>query len=339
LIEAWQTAPAPGVLIVNAKRTYRANNVLVWHAALMNSKPFLTADGYSANSGSLFEFNGASPSISNAVCVNCTGMFSSDEPLSTWKETNGASYYQSLSGWNSDSGGGHGSLFAGNGPVSVIRSVFVNNKIRNPRFADLSGETIEAASLNNVTYNWQGRGLEMSKGFQVNAEGSYFIKGPEGVVTGAVVVDNDSLPTARLYFASSNRGMGGVADPPAINNQAASQIITGTRINGSYPAGYNLLDTASVTETEGVELVMACAGARPLNRLPIAQALLDHVLAGTGSLVNAPSQVGGVPKLAQNTTSHGDLPAESGTSANFNTIKAWLKSKSDALLPAGKGCN
>jgi hypothetical protein len=142
LIEAWQTAPAPGVLIVNAKRTYRANNVLVWHAALMNSKPFLTADGYSANSGSLFEFNGASPSISNAVCVNCTGMFSSDEPFSTWKETSGASYYQSLSGWNSDSGSGHGSLFAGNGQVSVIRSVFANNKIRNPRFANLLGETI-----------------------------------------------------------------------------------------------------------------------------------------------------------------------------------------------------
>jgi hypothetical protein len=296
--------------------------------------------------GDVMQVTGNTP-ISHALILNSSLMFGMDEIFTTWQDATNVSFYQSAVGWSLNDMGhpkgehGFGTLIYGeSAPVDWTRSVCGMVLGRCPRMLS------SGSMLNSVSTSYRDRGFETGGwNVQINIEENVFIEAPFGIANSSIVITSNTDPASRIFYTNGgNRGMGGLADPPSVNNDGVAAILSASRNATFYPTGYTLHDAgnSTATETAFVQLVVSCNGPRPNDRIPLVQDFYDEVLSlgTTATLIDNPSEVGGLPVLAQNSTTHADIPADpNAAGTHINAAMDWLIGKSDALLPAGAGCN
>lgn len=147
-----------------------------------------------------------------------------------------------------------GGLMQTSGGVSIFRSLYADNWMRNPKIKGVNDY------INNVVYNWGGGGGYIPAGDSAgdsycNMVGCYFIGGPEsGVGTSPFKSGNSNY---RLYHSGNlqDLDLDGVLDGTAVTNSSFPTLqLTGTRFN--YPA-----PTTELTAPAALEWVLTKAGA------------------------------------------------------------------------------
>ncbi len=347
-----QTAPSPGIVIEGATIKFRYDNVYMGHIVVAMQKS--ATDEICGSNGDTV---GIIDPVDTHVYHNVLMMLACDENFSVNAGTSdNGSMYQSIAAWP---------LFEPFDPVSISRSfnvlveqgvgwflgrnLFANALQRSPLFDEVIGTIAD-----NVVYNAGKQAIFIKEGtatHEVNIEANVVITGPDQVNNEGLRINTDKASEVKVFWDTSgagmNRGLGGMPDPPNVNLYGSGSFsFEGSRLPDAYPTGYVLNGAGTNTSEEQafVQDVMDCVGPRPNDRLPFIQTLIDQVLTyGTdGEHVHDSSELpfSWPPTVAENTDSHGDLPADPNAAGSpINAGVEWIMGFSTNLMTVGAGCN
>lgn len=329
------------LLLYGLRIISKTSYAVFWHVDQI--KKYVDVDVHGQAAGDVLTINGADGTVDRVVVLNSMQTGGSDENVEVWKDVRNVSYDQNLNAWAQ---GPHafGMLLGGGtataGPVSMTRNVFALNVGRNAlnQFSGLFG--------NNLIYSAEIRGYETGADIpgdrRFNIEQNLFMKHntlPD-FTRAALVIASTTSGDARFYFLGSanNHGMNGMPAPPTIDNDADPAVLPsdGARYTEAFPAGTNLLEIgASDTEkTEAQDLIISCAGPRPLAPHAVVSEVMDYVASGTGFLRDTDTTAIPAPTIQNSSSSLADMPA----SPTFANMIAWLEQKNALLMPAGMDC-
>jgi len=246
--------------------------------------------------------------------------------------------------------GGHG---IGAGPtrrVAVVQSLLAHNQERNPYFTATWG-----LLLNNVVYDWGGpwgyflaNSTDYPGAWYVSAVGNRFIVGPNtgntdiaGGAGGAYMfyyyTGLGSASGNQIYRSDNTVDKGAfptVTVLSEVNHLSYDPNVGTAPTNAPLPGGFAPVPSSSVES-----VVLASAGARPLDRDAVDERIVREVQARTGIVPRTPSDVGGYPALAVNRRTLTVPSNPHGvTSAGYTNLEVWLQGYA-AAVETGSGAS
>jgi len=297
LYVAGQTAPSPGITVVRGGIHVNGDNVILQHLNV------LPGDELSAPIDSVGNHGG-----SNVVVDHCTVGWGTDENLST---TAGADN-PDITFTNNlvaeclrDSihpKGAHsmGSLINDRSKRVVLAgNLWAHNVGRHPR---LKGGTSSVVA-NNVMYNFD-RGTNLGGGVSdettASIVGNYYRAGEITSETDSVVGSTftDASGGVRAYIAYN------VTDPSTMQIVSSGAQLTRVQNRPLWPD-----DLTTTGAEDAYETVLAAVGARPSDRTPYSERILQDVRDRTGTPIDSQADVGGYPDF-ETTERALDVPDE-----------------------------
>lgn len=282
---AGQTAPSPGITLKGAGLTIRTHDVLLQHIRIRvgdldNGVNPLDRDGLMIHG----------PSSYNVVIDHISVSWAIDENASTWKPVSDITISNSIFSeglYNSlHPKGPHsmGFLVGSNAKNIYMRgNLFTHNVERNPR---ISGNT-SVVLVNNLMYR-PGNTTFVYIGSPagpsiVSLVGNVFINSQRKFIgSNSIVVGNIASQGTKVYLS---------------DNRSTDSLFT-------YSTSYDprvlmppiWLSPQSIAASAVVKtLVLANAGARPADRDPVDQRIIQEVKTRAGRIIDSQEQVGGWP--------------------------------------------
>jgi pectate lyase len=303
LTVAGQTAPGGGICIQGAGITIQTHDVLIQHIRVRpgNEGP---VEPDINDAFSLLGDPAGNGGAYNVVLDHVSASWGEDETISTWygahditiswsiisealdesrhrKETHSAGLLIGDSSYN----------------VSVHHNLLAHNDFRNPLISEGGTHDI----VNNIIYNWgvlPAEIIDNDANTFLNFIGNYFIPGQDTQAGPFEILFPGGNPK---IFVEGNLG------PHRLNENIDDWALVGLGWGeeGVAPEVYRSFQkfhvpTITIMSAEGAkELVLAHAGATKPLRDPIDFRIVEDVRNGTGSIIDAPEDVGGYPHLAQ----------------------------------------
>jgi len=198
--------------------------------------------------------------------------------------------------------------------VTIHHNLFAHNSNRNPLVERGNFDVV-----NNVLYNMKFNGIMVTPVATtlINVVGNRYIDGPNSNSNG-IRADGrlGGASTSIMYLGELNESGNIVPNPRATDDLPlvnAVEVVWWTQNGGSYSS--TRFDYPQVTTTNAFQAttdVLAGAGATIPVRDPVDTRVVNDVTAGTGSIIDFPSQVGGWPNLVNGTpaadTDHDGMP-------------------------------
>jgi hypothetical protein len=238
-----------------------------------------------------------------------------------------------------------------------LRTYFAHNKRRNPRFA---GGGIAEGS-NNLGYdndwNLEFESKDNGPAAIFNLRNSAMIRGPDGldrVNSVAWFADANGWDPGGYYHLSGNAKYSDYVDALDIDNGTPDPVQPNPHEMG-IPPGLVLRAIApgDAGIREFAEVVLMHAGAYPMDRLSIAQQVVDHCLnyldgsGDFGGQINNPADVTWPASVPENTVDHTDPAAHGGDPiptgdaqdviqpSGYTALEEWLHRRNGDYLPEG----
>jgi hypothetical protein len=347
---AGQTAPSPGIEIINQGLEINTHDVLIQHIRI---RPGYNASVLNCNDALDLYDRGGTANPHDVVIDHVSVSWGLDENFLVLNRVgpSNVTFWRSITAENLDATPGsasctgtpehgHGLLvYDTSTNVSIIQSVFANNEQRNP-YAE-NGTTGQA--LNNVIYNWSNEwGLFYSSVASLTggpyfwtAIGNRLIVGPMTIQGGSAsrmyFDDDKNLTTNKVYDldntvtndplnqVQSKRLQPNGYDPTAGVSAPVSQA--------PIPAGYTPLSSTTMEAT-----VLANAGARPADRDSVDTRIINEIKTRTNTFgytfflqFATQTSVGGYPSVATNTRAL-TLPASPHVlqPSHYTALEEWL---------------
>lgn len=290
---AGQTAPGDGITLRDAGLLIKTHDVIVRFLRVRRG-PGGFGDSLYVGAGSY-----------NVIVDHCSLSWATDENASITEGVHDVTY-----SWNIISEGlansthpegshSMGSLIDRTERISLHHNLYAHNDLRNPRLSDQG----QAEFVNNVVYNWQQMGSELSSGSLGqpafgNFIGNYYKPGPNHSGVAAIDIRHGAHPDSRLYL-KGNIGPGRSSDSQdewglatggtaAMRSTSLVMPLSSLNVGGKADAAY--------------ELVLAQAGATLPQRDSVDTRVVNEVRNGKGRIINDPAQVGGWPTFAAGTS-------------------------------------
>ncbi|MEE4285588.1 MAG: hypothetical protein V2I31_05550 [Mariniphaga sp.] len=296
---AGQTAPSPGITFIRGGISVTTHDVIIRHIMVRPGdagepkKSGWEPDGIATSGGNAF----------NILIDHCSVTWSVDENISAsgsrLEGPENTSHKVTISNCliaeglsnSTHAKGEHskGSLIHDNcREITVQRNLFAHNKQRNPYFKTAATGII----ANNVIYN-PGNAAIHTHWIKSEWEGH-----PEPPNAKIAIVGNVLIPgrdTKIKAFINGDHAELFLRENYIENNPSEIPIAAGTFIETNSPpfqiAG--LIDTDEVTD-----YILTRAGARPADRDPIDQRIIDSVKNKQGRIIDSQDEVEGYPKYA-----------------------------------------
>ena len=290
---AGQTAPSPGITIAGAGLTISTHDVLVQHLRIRPGDDPLGPKPENRDAIQIIgEQRGELP-VYNVVVDHCSLSWAVDEVGSTWyKGVSDVTWSNNIVSeglWDSlhdEQPHSKGILIGDHSRrVAVLGNLFAHNEDRNP----VIGMDASGLVAGNLVYDPGHFAIVLYKGKRCcpilgTIESNLVIPG---------VASWDDIPAVHLTDK--------VHDDTRVfaENNGPRQSDVGEQVWASErPVTVTPL---TLTPTEAIEeRVLAGAGARPLDRDPVDERVVQEVRDRKGGPVNSPADVGGYPILAEN---------------------------------------
>jgi hypothetical protein len=335
-----QTAPSPGITLRDHGLEINTHDVLLQH--------FRIRPGDSTCNSSLLVWNyGGNPY--NIVLDHMSVSWGQDEnfafananralDMTIWRSITAEGLFR-VPGSDSCTGGGlsngHGMLiYASARNVFVGQTLFANNTERNP-YMESDSRTV---LVNNVIYQWHGpQGFFFSNAdssgnpngppWFASAVGNRFVIGPYSTDSGD--------PNAYMFYYSAAYGSPAgnriYRRDNTIANGVDVVVEEGNRLSydpnvGSPPSQAQIPGGLIVLPSTLVEsVVLANAGARPVDRDDVDARIVQEVASRTGAHIWSQNDVGGWPRLAVNVRLL-SVPSNPHTRTNsgYTVLEQWL---------------
>ncbi|MDQ8199711.1 hypothetical protein QEH56_16230 [Pelagicoccus enzymogenes] len=337
---AGQTAPNPGITLIRGGLTVsNTHDILIQHLAVRPGD-----NGRSKGSG--WDTDGIAVSASHRVVVDhCSTTWAVDENLSVSGPRLQGVTSSDVTFSNCLIAEGLNDASHAKGPhskgtlihdriqrVAVVGCLYASNVDRNPYFKIGSSGVV----ANNVIFN-PGEHAITSGWRPIEWEGHQAPPEPELSILGNVLIHGLDTQENLSFISAPPTEMEHSSDDPSRENRSGSQhpeigrfylqgnwqiMRDGSRARPSVPAArlrpnpILWLDGLKVSEPEEtLTRVLKNAGARPFDRDPIDQRIVDGVRLGTGRIIDSQSEVGGYPEY-EPTYRKLDIPTQD--------IDAWL---------------
>ncbi|WP_222912943.1 pectate lyase [Natrinema sp. SYSU A 869] len=290
---AGQTAPSPGITLVQGDLWINANDCVVQHLRVRPGDANLTAD-------SDWEPDGirTGDGTENNVIDHCTATWGVDENLSVGYDTENTTVSNCLiaeplqDATHHKGDHGYGSLIGNDSEtVTLAGNVWAHNYDRNPRLK----EGTRTVVANNLVYHYRD-GIWMDPDTAASIEGNVFRR---------PVSDQPNVFGDGHAYTADNVLEGG-------DNPMVGDGITRLDSRPLWPADLEVLDSEDVVEHN-----LENAGARPADRTDHDERVLEQLTTGGGSYIDSQSAVGGYPDLAVN---------RQRLNVPQNGTHAWLRS-------------
>ena len=299
---AGQTAPYPGITIINQGTKITGNNVILRNLAFRPG-----ADPKSPGSSTN---DGLSLQTKNSIIDHVSCGFIDDEGLSPTDAAFNTTVQYSIiaEGLNyvKQDGNQHafGTLLSSevaDSPLSLHHNLYSDMTSRNPRIGnDGNGVVLGSANegsinniSNNVIYNWSGRAsydAGATRPARANFLNNYFIAGPTTIFTDRVYFGSGT--NVRIHHSGNKVDMNknGAMDGIAFN-------FTGPQFEGSiasmptpFAVGSGYLQSAA----DAVATVLDHAGTFWWNRTPLEARIVHEVRTGGGAIIKTGTQVASI---------------------------------------------
>ncbi|HPR32538.1 MAG TPA: hypothetical protein PLK12_10595 [Prolixibacteraceae bacterium] len=300
---AAQTAPSPGITLVNGSLNISTNDVILQHIMIRPG-----SGGHETG----WEPDGLSTVGANNVLIDhCSFSWAVDENCSAsgdrFKGNNPEEWRMNTShditisnciiaeglSYATHSKGQHsmGSLIHDNATnIAVIKNLYASNNDRNPLFkAGAMGVVV-----NNYIYNPGSAAIRYSE-VESEWEGHEIIPGKMTVMGNVLQLgpSSKSIPLLKAGNGSCSIYMSeNLAKDIKGGNIAKYSGLTENRVSEP-PIWCNNIDVIPCRDVKDV--VLEAAGARPWNRDPIDARIVQSAIDGTGKIINSEAEVGGLP--------------------------------------------
>jgi len=295
---AGQTAPSPGVTLVKGRLNLDANDCVVQHVRVR-----LGDAGFDEpNEEWALDTVNTADETENNVLDHVSASWSVDECLSVGYNTHNTTVANCLVGEalndsvHPKGAHGYGSLI-GNGAenVALLGNVWAFNTDRHPRLK----EGTESVVVNNVIHDFED-GTWMDPDTDASIEGNAYL---DPNTDEANVFAEDDVETAIAHLADNYTN----GDVPMVDDD-----VTVVDERPLWPDG---LEAMSSDDT--VDHNLANVGARPADRTPTDERILENVEEGIRYNIDSQAEVGGYPELEVNTH---ELDVSNGAT------RVWLRS-------------
>jgi hypothetical protein len=292
---AGQTAPSPGITLIRGGLWVAASNCVIQHIRV---RPGDADQDIGWVPDSIFTQDGSE----NNVVDHCTTTWSVDENLSIGYETSDTTVSncliaEALRDATHPKGEHNYGTLVGNDAtnVALMGNVWVHNVDRNPRLK----EGTDSVVVNNLVYHF-GDGIWMDPDTRASIVGNVYrwkiSEKPTIFGDGSAYLDDNVMED----------------DAPG---SLVGDGITVLDDKPLWPEGLKPLRS-----DETVDHNLANAGARPADRTPQDERIIEQIRAGEGSYIDNQEGVGGYPDLAENV--HSLNVPQSATRA---WLRAWAR--------------
>lgn len=336
---AGQTAPSPGITIRGGALTVTAHDVLIQH---MRVRVGDNLPGPSAGDRDALKINGTQvPNTTyNVVIDHCSFSWAVDETISLWNETGGVTVQNSImsealnNSIHPEGAHGYGPIF---GYFETSKVTFVGNLLAHQTGRNPFSYAAQLVMVNNVVYNYQNRAATLA--------------GLSGVVTKNTIIGNVFIRGVNTTGSFKPIWMWGSGSAPMV---AGSKVYVddnaAVEFDGSDPwsvvyngAGPDFVATSPPTWNNGLTVIPTAGdqvfdrvtdnvGARPLDRDPVDDRVVNDVINGTGSIIDSQEDVGGWPVLNVNTRSLTIPPNKDQVQpSGYTVLEEWLHSFAENL--------
>ncbi len=192
-----------------------------------------------------------------------------------------------------------GGLIQNWGGISILRSLYIDNKTRNPKVKGVN------QFINNIIYNWRAAGYilgDSSAESHANILNNYYIAGPESGQSPPFSRGNENfhLFAQQNFYDANING--------ALDGQALIAADYGIVSWQSQPYDYPPIETIYHPET-AYKVILSCAGATLPNRDEVDHFLLNELksLGKEGKIISDESQL---PTQGPGTLNNGKTPQD-----------------------------
>lgn len=315
---AGQTAPGDGICVKNAGLTIATHDVLIQHLRIRPGNEGRSMEPDDNDALSILGTHGkVTDGAHHVVIDHVSASWSEDEAVSTWFGTHDITFSwcivsEALDQSRHHKGHHSAGLLIGDGcdHVTVHHTLMAHNGFRNPLIS--AGGTHDI--INNVIYdpgNLAAEVFDTDSNSFVNFVGNFFKPG-RSTEPGLYEIIINSRGIPKIYV-QGNRGphrAQSSSDDWSLVSFKFDQKIAPTQYRSA-----QRFATWPVTATDAESAfaaVLSQAGAAQPRRDAVDARIIADVKNGTGSMINAPSQVGGHPKLVGGTappdTDHDGMP-------------------------------
>jgi hypothetical protein len=326
---AGQTAPSPGITLTGTGIVIATHDVLLQHLRVRAGDSPEGPDPGGRDCLSIVGAPDGSLKVHGVVIDHCSFSWAIDEGVSTWNPgVSDVSFLDSVIAENLSHSlhpkGEHskGLLIGDHSKrIAVIGNLFAHNRLRNP----FCKGDVSAVVANNLIYNPGAEAIHLddpdrSGPTLLTVAGNVLSPGPD---TNAAVPLVDALafvqPGSEVCYLANETGHRfpyRALLAPGIFRRPAELAGCSARVA---PLGIR-----SAAEVRAA--VLAGAGARPADRDAIDLRILADVAAGTGRIIDSPSEAGGLPEPAP-VLRPLTLPADPDGDADgdgYTDLEEWL---------------
>jgi pectate lyase len=303
---AGQTAPGDGICVKNAGIVITTHDVLVQHIRIRpgNEGP---VDADNNDAVAILGRHGDVDGAHHVVLDHVSASWGEDETISTWYGAHDVTISwsiisEALNRSRHRKATHSAGLLIGDGSyhVSVHHNLLAHNDFRNPLISQ--GGTHDV--VNNVIYDWGVLPAEItdadSNSF-LNFVGNFFIPGPSTQSAGLEILINPDYGGGKpLIYVEGNLGPhrpDADADQWALVGRGWGQDSVAPQTYRS-PTRFTAPPITEQTAAAALEEVLAGAGATLPKRDAVDRRVVTDVRNKTGSIIDAPREVGGYPRLA-----------------------------------------
>jgi hypothetical protein len=317
---AGQTAPAPGITVIRGVVTVTGSNTIVQHIRVRPGDRLVEGprEGPPEPAGGAVDALTLDDEISNIILDHNSASWGTDEVMSIGMDNDHVTHTNNLiaeglsvTPVHEESEHSKATLVRPDATtVSLIGNSYINNVDRNPR---LNGGS-EVAIVNSFVYNFD-EAIEL-----VGEEGNRVT----ATITRNYYKSSDITPpndpivkpeqTGARAFIAFNR-----TEPSTIPVIRESRNLDNLRTRPVYPDGFQALPVGEVPEHN-----LATAGARPAERTPTDERLVEEARTDTGDIIDSQDEVGGYPVLDE--TERALDPPEAG-----DGLAEWLHQHTRAV--------
>jgi len=231
--------------------------------------------------------------------------------------------------------------------ITIIDNLFASNIDRNPH---LKSKTVQV--VNNVIYNSLNNNIKAIPS-TLNADfsmvGNYAKKGPNsgsGAGFGVWLKDGLEDQNAEVYVddlvcyaCSATYASACSPVTNGIDDDTSPTVYTGSEPASVDTSGFTIASALNLMDDTHADYLLSKVGARPNDRDGVDDCIIADVIASTGQYIDSQDDAGGCgpwPSLAENTTTHSDIPASphaDDDSDGYTNLEEWAQAFADALLP------
>ncbi len=287
---AGQTAPSPGITLIGGRFFLDANDCVIQHIRIRKGDKGPKGEGPS-------DAIQTGDGTRNNVIDHCTATWGIDETFSVGYDTENTTVSncliaEALRFPYPDKDVHYGTLVGdGSENVTLVGNVWAHNTNRLPR---LKAET-RSVVVNNLMYHYdEATNLGETETVYSSIVGNGYLRGDE---------EDTNIDGGNAYLEDNYS-----ADPETPMTENVSELDAPPL----WPEGLEALPSEELEKHN-----LANAGARPADRTPHDERIIDQVRNRTGSFIESQTEVGGYPELA--VTTHELTVPNGGT-------RAWLRS-------------